>query len=143
MQQRRGVDQYVGGVTHAILHLLYSRFFTKVMYDMGMVDFTEPFTRLLTQGMVLKDGAVMSKLKGNVVDLAVGVIIGAAFGKIVDSLVKDIIMPVVGMALGQVDFSNLFIALRDVPAGVPIMPRWPWPGTTVTPMRGFTAFTSS
>ena len=59
-------------------------------------------------------------LKGNVVDLAVGVIIGAAFGKIVDSAVNDLVMPVVGRALGAVDFSNLFIALRDVPAGVPL-----------------------
>ena len=58
-------------------------------------------------------------LKGNVVDLAVGVIIGAAFGKIVDSAVSDLVMPVVGRALGSVDFSSLFIALRDVPAGVP------------------------
>ena len=59
-------------------------------------------------------------LKGNVIDLAVGVIIGAAFGKIVDSAVSDLIMPVVGMALGQADFSNLFVTLRDVPAGVPL-----------------------
>jgi large conductance mechanosensitive channel len=58
-------------------------------------------------------------LKGNVVDLAVGVIIGAAFGKIVDSAVSDLIMPLIGMALGQIDFSNLFIALREIPAGVP------------------------
>lgn len=58
-------------------------------------------------------------LKGSVVDLAVGVIIGAAFGKIVDSAVADLIMPLVGMALGQVDFSNLYLALREVPAGVP------------------------
>jgi large conductance mechanosensitive channel len=58
-------------------------------------------------------------LKGNVMDLAVGVIIGAAFGKIVDSAVNDVVMPVVGRALGNLDFSNLFIALKDVPAGVP------------------------
>jgi large conductance mechanosensitive channel len=58
-------------------------------------------------------------LKGNVVDLAVGVIIGAAFGKIVDSVVGDLIMPLVGRALGNLDFANLFIALKDVPAGVP------------------------
>jgi leucyl-tRNA synthetase len=64
------VDQYVGGVTHAILHLLYSRFFTKVMYDMGMVDFTEPFTRLLNQGMVQMNGSAMSKSRGNLVRLS-------------------------------------------------------------------------
>ncbi len=61
------VDQYIGGIEHAILHLLYSRFFTKVLQDMGMVDFPEPFTNLLTQGMVKLDGATMSKSKGNVV----------------------------------------------------------------------------
>ena len=64
------VDQYVGGVTHAILHLLYSRFFTKVLADMGMVDFTEPFTRLLNQGMVVMDGSAMSKSRGNLVRLS-------------------------------------------------------------------------
>jgi leucyl-tRNA synthetase len=64
------VDQYVGGVTHAILHLLYSRFFTKVLFDMGMVDFTEPFTRLLNQGMVIMDGSAMSKSRGNLVRLS-------------------------------------------------------------------------
>jgi leucyl-tRNA synthetase len=64
------VDQYVGGVTHAILHLLYSRFFTKVLYDMGLVDFTEPFTRLLNQGMVVMDGSAMSKSRGNLVRLS-------------------------------------------------------------------------
>jgi leucyl-tRNA synthetase len=62
------VDFYTGGVEHAILHLLYSRFFTRVLRDVGLVNFDEPFKRLLTQGMVLKDGAVMSKSKGNVVD---------------------------------------------------------------------------
>ncbi len=61
------VEQYIGGVEHAILHLLYSRFFTKVLKDQGLVDFDEPFTNLLTQGMVLKDGAKMSKSKGNTV----------------------------------------------------------------------------
>ncbi len=61
------VDQYVGGVEHAILHLLYARFITKVLFDMGYVSFTEPFTSLLNQGMVILDGAKMSKSKGNVV----------------------------------------------------------------------------
>jgi leucyl-tRNA synthetase len=64
------VDQYVGGVTHAILHLLYSRFFTKVLFDMGLVNFTEPFTRLLNQGMVVMDGSAMSKSRGNLVRLS-------------------------------------------------------------------------
>ena len=63
------VDQYVGGVTHAILHLLYARFWTKVAFDMGLVNFVEPFTRLLNQGMVLKDGSAMSKSRGNLVRL--------------------------------------------------------------------------
>jgi leucyl-tRNA synthetase len=62
------VDFYSGGVEHAILHLIYSRFFTRVFHDLGMVDHDEPFQHLLTQGMVLKEGAVMSKSKGNVVD---------------------------------------------------------------------------
>ena len=62
------VDFYSGGVEHAILHLIYSRFFARVFRDLGMVTHSEPFARLLTQGMVLKDGAVMSKSKGNVVD---------------------------------------------------------------------------
>ncbi len=62
------VDQYIGGVEHAILHLLYSRFFTKMLRDLGYIKVSEPFTNLLTQGMVLKDGFKMSKSKGNVVD---------------------------------------------------------------------------
>jgi leucyl-tRNA synthetase len=64
------VDQYTGGVEHAILHLLYSRFFQRVMRDEGLTDVSEPFTNLMTQGMVLKDGAKMSKAKGNTVDPA-------------------------------------------------------------------------
>ena len=62
------VDQYIGGIEHAILHLIYMRFFTKVMRDIGLVDFSEPVARLFTQGMVIKDGSKMSKSKGNVVD---------------------------------------------------------------------------
>jgi leucyl-tRNA synthetase len=62
------VGQYTGGVEHAILHLLYSRFFTKVLHDMGMVSFTEPFPRLMNQGQVIYDGASMSKSKGNIVE---------------------------------------------------------------------------
>ena len=62
------VDQYIGGIEHAILHLIYMRFFTKVMKDIGLVEFSEPVARLFTQGMVIKDGAKMSKSKGNVVD---------------------------------------------------------------------------
>ncbi len=61
------VDQYIGGIEHAVLHLLYARFFTKVLYDAGMIKVIEPFNRLLAQGMVYKDGAKMSKSKGNVV----------------------------------------------------------------------------
>ncbi|OON91641.1 MAG: leucine--tRNA ligase [Epulopiscium sp. Nele67-Bin001] len=61
------VDMYVGGVEHAVLHLLYARFYTKFLYDIGVVPFVEPFTRLFNQGMVTKDGAKMSKSKGNVV----------------------------------------------------------------------------
>jgi leucyl-tRNA synthetase len=64
------VDQYVGGVTHAILHLLYARFFTKVLNDIGMIDFNEPFTRLLNQGMVQMNGSAMSKSRGNLVRLS-------------------------------------------------------------------------
>jgi len=63
-----GVDQYIGGIEHAILHLLYARFFTKVLRDLGYVTIDEPFNRLLTQGMVTMDGAKMSKSKGNTVD---------------------------------------------------------------------------
>nr|WP_025270242.1 leucine--tRNA ligase [Hippea sp. KM1] len=62
------VDQYVGGIEHAVMHLLYARYFTKVLRDLGYTSSTEPFKRLLTQGMVIKDGAKMSKSKGNVVD---------------------------------------------------------------------------
>jgi leucyl-tRNA synthetase len=62
------VDQYIGGIEHAVLHLLYSRFFTKVIRDIGLIKVNEPFSSLLTQGMVIKDGAKMSKSKGNVVD---------------------------------------------------------------------------
>jgi leucyl-tRNA synthetase len=64
------VDQYVGGVTHAILHLLYARFFTKVLFDLGLVGFTEPFSRLLNQGMVVMSGSAMSKSRGNLVRLS-------------------------------------------------------------------------
>ncbi|MEY3029409.1 MAG: hypothetical protein RL198_806 [Actinomycetota bacterium] len=64
------VEQYIGGVTHAILHLLYARFFTKVLFDMGLVNFEEPFTRLLNQGMVLMNGSAMSKSRGNLVRLS-------------------------------------------------------------------------
>ncbi len=62
------IDQYVGGIEHAILHLLYSRFFTKALRDLGIINIDEPFKNLLTQGMVLKDGSKMSKSKGNTVD---------------------------------------------------------------------------
>jgi len=62
------VDQYIGGIEHAVLHLLYARFYTKVLRDLGMLKVDEPFHALLSQGMVVKDGAKMSKSKGNVVD---------------------------------------------------------------------------
>jgi leucyl-tRNA synthetase len=62
------VDQYIGGIEHAVLHLLYARFYTKVLRDLGMLKVDEPFRALLSQGMVIKDGAKMSKSKGNVVD---------------------------------------------------------------------------
>ena len=65
-----GVDQYIGGIEHAILHLLYARFFNKLMYDQGLLENNEPFKRLLTQGMVLKNGKKMSKSKNNTVDPA-------------------------------------------------------------------------
>jgi leucyl-tRNA synthetase len=68
-EQWAPVDLYVGGVEHAILHLLYARFFTKVLHDMGLLDFTEPFTRLLNQGQVINGGKAMSKSLGNGVDL--------------------------------------------------------------------------
>jgi len=61
------VDQYIGGVEHAVLHLMYSRFITKVLHDLGFIDYDEPFTNMFTQGMIYKDGAKMSKSKGNVV----------------------------------------------------------------------------
>jgi leucyl-tRNA synthetase len=64
------VDSYIGGVEHAILHLLYARFITKVLFDMGLIDFTEPFSSLVNQGMVLLDGSKMSKSKGNLVEFA-------------------------------------------------------------------------
>jgi leucyl-tRNA synthetase len=69
VRQWAPVDLYVGGVEHAILHLMYSRFFVKVLHDMGMVDFTEPFTRLMNQGQVINQGRAMSKSLGNGVDL--------------------------------------------------------------------------
>ncbi len=61
-------NQYTGGVEHAILHLLYCRFFTKALYDFGLIGFTEPFPRLMNQGQVIYDGASMSKTKGNIVE---------------------------------------------------------------------------
>ncbi|MGZ6792988.1 MAG: class I tRNA ligase family protein [Mycobacteriales bacterium] len=71
------MDQYIGGIEHAILHLLYSRFFTKVLHDMGMVDFVEPFTALMNQGQVILNGSAMSKSTGNLVELGKEL---AAFG---------------------------------------------------------------
>nr|WP_183498756.1 leucine--tRNA ligase [Microbacterium invictum] len=68
------VDSYIGGVEHAILHLLYARFITKVLFDMGLIDFTEPFSSLINQGMVLLDGSKMSKSKGNLVEFAASMV---------------------------------------------------------------------
>ncbi|MFE1663329.1 leucine--tRNA ligase [Microbacterium sp. P02] len=68
------VDSYIGGVEHAILHLLYARFITKVLFDIGLVDFTEPFSSLINQGMVLLDGSKMSKSKGNLVEFAASMV---------------------------------------------------------------------
>lgn len=68
------VDAYIGGVEHAILHLLYARFITKVLFDMGLIDFTEPFTSLVNQGMVLLHGSKMSKSKGNLVEFAASMV---------------------------------------------------------------------
>jgi len=65
---KRGVDEYIGGIEHAVLHLLYARFFTKVLRDLGFLELDEPFRALFTQGMVIKDGAAMSKSRGNVVE---------------------------------------------------------------------------
>ena len=62
------MDQYIGGIEHAILHLLYARFFHKLFRDLGIIKSSEPFKALLSQGMVLKDGSKMSKSKGNIVD---------------------------------------------------------------------------
>ena len=70
LQQWAPIDQYIGGVEHAILHLLYARFITKVLYDLGYVTFDEPFTALLNQGMVVLEGAKMSKSKGNFIKLS-------------------------------------------------------------------------
>ncbi|GAB2845689.1 leucine--tRNA ligase [Actinocorallia aurea] len=69
VKQWMPADQYIGGIEHAVMHLLYCRFFTKVLYDLGMIDFTEPFTRLLNQGQVINQGKAMSKSLGNGVDL--------------------------------------------------------------------------
>ncbi|MCD0451814.1 leucine--tRNA ligase [Actinocorallia sp. API 0066] len=69
VKQWMPADQYIGGIEHAVMHLLYTRFFTKVLYDMGLVDFTEPFRRLLNQGQVINQGRAMSKSLGNGVDL--------------------------------------------------------------------------
>jgi leucyl-tRNA synthetase len=69
MRRWSPVDEYIGGVTHAILHLLYSRFFVKALHDMGMLEFTEPFSRLTNQGMVIMNGSSMSKSRGNLVRL--------------------------------------------------------------------------
>jgi leucyl-tRNA synthetase family protein len=86
------VDHYVGGIEHAILHLLYARFFTKMMRDEGLVTIDEPFTQLLTQGMVLKDGSKMSKSKGNVLD-PLDMIDGITLDALIDKRTKGLMQP--------------------------------------------------
>ncbi|MDQ1674285.1 MAG: leucyl-tRNA synthetase, partial [Frankiaceae bacterium] len=116
------IDQYVGGVEHAILHLLYSRFFTKVLHDLGLVDFTEPFRALLNQGSVILDGKAMSKSLGNMVDL------GAELGRFgVDAI--RLTMLFAGPPEDDVDWADVspsgsvkylaraFRAVRDAAAG--------------------------
>jgi leucyl-tRNA synthetase len=118
------VDQYVGGVEHAILHLLYSRFFTKVLHDMGLVDFDEPFKALLNQGSVILNGSAMSKTTGNMVDL------GAELGRFgVDAI--RLTMLFAGPPEDDVDWADVspsgsvkylaraWRAVRDAAAGPP------------------------